>query len=80
MREIKNNTVYVKDKELCLDGLCQVVAVSDDLPQLITAWYDFIGSRDECYDKINTTDVVPDKGSHLAVVASKWFTVEREAW
>lgn len=80
MREIKNNTVHIGDKELCLSDLCQVVSVSDDIPILITQWFDFIGTRDECWDMVNTTDVVPQKGSHLSVVTSKWSTVEREDW
>lgn len=80
MKEIKGDTIHIKDKEVCLNDLCQVVAVSDDMPLLITQWFDFIGTRDECWDKINTTDVVPKKGSHLSIVTSKWYTVEREDW
>lgn len=78
MREIKGNALHIKNKDICLFDLCQVVSVSDDMPQMIAQWFDFIGSRDECWDKINTTDVTPKKGSHFSVAMSKWFTTDKE--
>lgn len=80
MKEIKNNVAYIKDRELCLNDLCQVVSVSDDLPILVTQYFDYIGSRDDCWDKVNTTDVIPEKGSHLSIVTFKRQTVERSEW
>lgn len=78
MKEIKSNAIHIKNKSLCLFDLCQVVSVSDDMPQMIVQWFDFIGSRDECWDKINTTDVTPKEGSHFSVAMSKWFTTDKE--
>lgn len=80
MKEIKNNITHIKNKLINLHDLCQVVSVNDDLPLLITQYFDYIGTHEECWDKVNTTDVIPEKGSHLSVVAFKQQTVEREAW
>lgn len=80
MKEIKNDVVHIKDRELCLNDLCQVVTVSDDLPLLITSWYDCLGTRQECLKTIEDTDIVPEKGSHFSIVTFKQYTAERSEW
>jgi len=78
MKEIKDNIVYINGKPIHLFDLCQVVSVYDDMPQIITQWFDFIGTREECWNKINTTDVYPEKGSHFSIATSKLYTIEKE--
>ena len=78
MKEIKDNIIYIKGEPIHLSDLCQVVTVSDDMPELIVQRFDFIGTREECWDKINTTDVIPKKETHFSVVTSRWFTNDKE--
>lgn len=80
MKEVKDNVVYINGKPMHLSDLCQVVAVSNDMPMLITQFFDFIGTRKECWDKIKSTNITLQKGSHLSVAVFKQYTVERSAW
>lgn len=80
MKEIKDNIIYIKDKFINLQDLCQVITASDDMPELIVQRFDFVGTYEECLDKIKNTNAKPEKGTHFSIVTFKQYTAERSKW
>lgn len=78
MEEVKDNIVHIKDKSICLYDLCQVITASNDMPELIVQRFDFIGTYEECLEKIKNTNVKPEKGTHFSIATNRWFTNDKE--
>lgn len=78
MKEIKDGVLHIKDKSIDLYDLCQVITASNDMPELIEQRFDFIGTYEECLEKIENTNVEPRKGTHFSIATNRWFTNDKE--
>jgi len=77
LKEVKDNKIEINGELVSLEDLCQVVTESDSIAGLITQRFDFIGSKQSCLDKISSTDIKPEKGSHFSIAVAKWWTTEK---
>lgn len=77
MKEVKDNKIEINGELVSLEDLCQVVTESDSIAGLITQRFDSIGSKQSCLDKISSTDIKPEHGSHFSIAVAKWWTIEK---
>ena len=77
MKEVKDNKIEINGELVSLDDLCQVVTESNSIAGLITQKFNFIGSKQSCINKISSTDIKPEHGSHFSIAVAKWWTIEK---